>query len=95
MPLKKGQTNNPNGRPQGAINKLSKGLKENITDFLENNFDEVVKTWNQLDGKDKLIFYKDLLQYSIPKQREQSIDFSLLSESQLDEIIENLKNKIE
>jgi hypothetical protein len=94
MPLKKGQTNNPNGRPPGALNKISKGLKENITEFLEINFDEVIRTWNQLESKEKLSFWKDLLQYSIPKQREQTLDFDSLSEDQLDAIIESLQKKI-
>lgn len=32
--LKKGQTNNPNGRPVGAVNKASASVKEIIADFL-------------------------------------------------------------
>ena len=50
MGLRKGQTNNPNGRPAGALNKVTKDLRINITEFLENHFDEVIKEWYKLKG---------------------------------------------
>lgn len=41
--LKKGQTNNPNGRPVGAVNKASASVKEIIADFLLTDDDKINK----------------------------------------------------
>jgi hypothetical protein len=100
MGLRKGQTNNPNGRPAGALNKVTKDLRINITEFLENHFDEVIKEWYKLKGKEKLMFYRDLLQYAVPKlqsvemkelQRKETIDLSLLTNEELTERLEIFK----
>jgi uncharacterized protein (DUF927 family) len=93
MGLQKGQTNNPAGRPAGSLNKLSKDLRKNITDFLEENFEVVQLEWQKLEGKDKLQFYKDLIQYAIPKMQtmEFQSDFERLSDEDLDRIINELK----
>ena len=93
MGLKPGQTNNPDGRPPGSINKLAKDLRLEITMFLETSWPEVVKAWEGLkDPKDKLNFYRDLLQYSIPKKQNiaMDIDLSNLNDEQLDRIVNEL-----
>lgn len=96
MGLQKGKTNNPNGRPPGALNKITKDLRKNITEFLETNFDEVVNEWRNLEGKDKLQFYKDLIQYAIPKMQtmEFQSEFERLSDEDLDRIINELKGGV-
>jgi predicted ATP-grasp superfamily ATP-dependent carboligase len=93
MGLQKGKTNNPAGRPSGSLNKLSKDLRKNITDFLEENFEVVKLEWQKLEGKDKLQFYKDLIQYAIPKMQtmEFQSEFERLSDEDLDRIINELK----
>lgn len=96
MGLQKGKTNNPNGRPPGALNKITKDLRKNITEFLETNFDDVVNEWRNLEGKDKLQFYKDLIQYAIPKMQtmEFQSEFERLSDEDLDRIINELKGGV-
>ena len=54
---KPGQSGNLAGRPEGSKNKVSMKLRENITSFLEDNFESVTKTWNSLSGKEKVNFY--------------------------------------
>ncbi len=39
MGLRKGQTNNPKGRPKGSTNNISSELKEKLTGMLANNFE--------------------------------------------------------
>ena len=39
MGLKKGQTNNPAGRPKGTINKANRELRDMIKDFLAENLE--------------------------------------------------------
>ena len=85
------------GRTKGALNKLSTDLKQEITDFLNDNFDEVKKEWQGLEGKEKLNFYKDLLKYSVPQMQSTSLetDLSKLTDEQLEYILNNLINKID
>jgi len=91
--MKKGKTNNPNGRPKGAKNKVTAPLREMITDFLNDNFDEVQSEFMNLDPKDKLKVYTDLLQYAVPKLRSVEVkdEFDKLTDEQLDQIINELK----
>jgi hypothetical protein len=96
MPYKKGESGNPQGRPKGAPNKATKDLRKAISDFLEGRFDEVVKTWEGLSGREKVAFYRDLLQYAVPKLQstELKTDFDKMTDEQLDRIIEELKRKV-
>ena len=73
MGLQKGMTNNLKGRGKGAINKLNKDLRISISEFLNDNFDEVITEWKKLSGKDKVTFYRDLLQYEVPKKQAVSV----------------------
>ena len=94
MGLKKGHTNNPTGRPKGAVNKASAAIRERITAFLDANFDQVQKDFQspQLSVKDKLKFYTDLLPYAVPKLQATTLDinFDALTDEQLETIIQNL-----
>jgi hypothetical protein len=65
--FQKGESGNPEGRKTGVKNKIDFDLKKSIIDFLESRFSEVVTAWNKMNAKDKLAFYKDLLQYVVPK----------------------------
>jgi len=97
MGLKKGQTNNPNGKPPGALNKMSRKLRQDVTTFLEENFDLVVKEWKKLKGKDKVNFYRELLQYSIPKMQSVGLhsEFDNLSDDDLRKLADNILNHAE
>jgi len=96
MGLKKGMTNNPKGRPQGSLNKVTKDLRLSITEFLQSNFDTVIKEWARLDGKDKLAFYKDLLKYAIPAMQSTQFitDFDRMTDEELDKVINELKQTV-
>ena len=86
MGLRKGQTNNRAGKPKGAINRLNKDLRLSISEFLSNNFDQVVNDWKKLSGKDKVNFYRDLLQYEVPKKQAVAValEFEKLTDDQLE-----------
>ncbi|HUS87368.1 MAG TPA: hypothetical protein VMW76_09015 [Bacteroidales bacterium] len=94
MGLPKGRTNNAKGKPKGALNKLPKDLKQTINDFLISQWPEVVKEFTVLKGRDKVNFYRDLLQFVIPKMKDVSMDIDVtldrLSEADLDIIINRL-----
>lgn len=78
MGFKKGQSGNPSGRPTGSGNKDKQLLRERITDFLENNFDEIVKDIEQLKPRERIRAYLDLLSFGLPKlsteRFEQQVD---------------------
>lgn len=74
MPLTKGRTNNPNGRPKGSKNKTSTDLRQFITNFVERNADEMQTAFNELDAKSKLQVFDKFCAYVIPKP--QTIDLT-------------------
>lgn len=95
--FKKGESGNPEGRPKGSVNKVTKPLRESITAFLDENFDEVVKMWQGMSpGRDKLNFFRDLLKYAVPQLQstELKTDFDALTDEQLDHIINELNSKM-
>lgn len=97
MPFEKGNSGNPGGRPKGTGNKLTMQLRETISNFLEKNFESVVKDFESLTPRERLKFYCDLLQYGLPKLQavQMQTDFEKLSDEQLDFIINELIKKHE
>ena len=99
MGLKPGMTNNKNGRPPGSQNKISSELRIKITGFLDTNFDVIVKDFEKLSPRDRVKFYNDLLQFSVPRLQSTNLEvgFERLPDDQLDELYkkleENLKNE--
>lgn len=92
MKFQKGNT----GKPKGAKNKVGLALRETISDFLSENFGKVVEDFRTLKPRDRVKLYCDLLQYGLPKLQAVSLDFDFekLTDEQLDEIIERLKQSV-
>jgi len=97
MPFEKGNSGNPDGRPKGTNNKLTKQLRETINDFLETNFESVIQDFEKLTPKERLKFYCELLQYGLPKLQavQKDNEFENLSDEQLNFIINELLKKNE
>ncbi len=95
MAFEKGKSGNRNGRPKGSKNKGGEKLRDLITGFLEDNFNQVVQDFDNLTPRDRMKVYTDLLQYAVPKLQavNSSIRFEDLTEEQLDEIINRLKGE--
>jgi hypothetical protein len=74
MGLPKGRTNNMQGKPSVALNKLSRDMRVTITEFLQDSWPEVRKEFHKLSGKDKWMFYEKLLSYATPKLQAQAIE---------------------
>lgn len=65
--LKPGQTNNPNGRPIGAKNKVKLATKERIAKYVEDDFDNFVKEIKKLPLKEKVKAKIELIKLVVPR----------------------------
>lgn len=94
MPFEKGYSGNLLGRPKGSQNRVTKELRQAISAFLEDNFEKLVNDFQVLSPKDKIKFYSDLLQYSLPKLQSVQLEteFDRLPEDQLDYLLNKLSN---
>ena len=68
---KKGQTNNPNGRPKGKPNKATKELREALKAIVDKEFKGLPKLLQQLEPKDRTQALIKLLSFILPKPVEQ------------------------
>lgn len=85
----KGVSNNPRGKPKGAVNKTTRQLREAMVAFVNANITKLQKDFDTLEPKDRLAFFEKALRLVLPPPP----DPSNLSETQLLEIIDYLKNK--
>jgi hypothetical protein len=71
-------------------------MKQTIHNFLQDSWPEVLQEFHKLNGRDKCNFYKDLMQYDLPKMQSMAVsgevEFKSLPEHQIDEIVEKLIN---
>jgi len=63
----KGKTNNPDGRPKGSPNKITAELRERISDFLNENWEQIEKDFGTLDAEKRILIYEKLLQFTLPR----------------------------
>ena len=97
MGLKKGMTNNPNGRPKGTVNKTTKEIKKMLVEFIGGNLDDLQANYDKLEPEKKLQFFERVLKYVLPTQQAytENIDVSQLSGKQIDEMIDRVIKKQE
>ncbi|MBR3559576.1 MAG: hypothetical protein IKN78_11995 [Bacteroidales bacterium] len=96
MAQKKGHTGNPKGRPKGTPNKLTSTVREWIAELIDSNREQVEKDLKALKPIERVQMIERLMQYVVPKQQAVSaaIDFSQLTDSQLDEVVNRLTKGI-
>ena len=61
------------GRTAGTPNKVTTDLREVVKKLLEDNIDTVKADFALLEPKDRITMFEKLLQYAIPKQREDTV----------------------
>jgi len=78
----KGKTNNPNGRPKGVPNKISRDIKGFLKEVVEMNMSKIKKDIKELEPKDRLLILEKFMQYIIPKQKTVDITGEIHGEIQ-------------
>lgn len=78
--MRKGKTNNPNGRPKGKPNKVTTELKAWISKIVEDNKEQVINDLKELEPKDRLAIIEKLMQYVVPKQQSISVEAQIEAE---------------
>ena len=96
MPQPKGKTGNPNGRPKGSPNKTTQSVREWLTKLIDDNREQIKKDLAALEPKERLQVLEKFMQYAVPKMQsvEARVDIDRLSDSQIDQVINELSEKI-
>jgi hypothetical protein len=81
------------GRTKGTPNRTTKELKELIHNIVAVQLDTIEDDLQELDPKDRLNILLRLVEYVLPKQREQKIDFSNLSDAEIDKLINKISDE--
>jgi hypothetical protein len=83
---------NPAGKPKGSLNKTAKDLRQMISDFLVENFEEIQKSFKEIPPKEKIKVYCKLLPFALPKLRaSEELMLERLTDQEIDDILEKLK----
>jgi len=90
MGLRKGNTNNPNGRPKGKPNRSTEELRKVLHNFIDTNIEMLQADFDSLEPKDRLNYLEKLLAHVLPKP---ITSLEQLSESDIDLLIERLKTQ--
>lgn len=73
------------GRQKGTPNKVKNNLRERLQMFAEENFDEVVEAWRQIEEPEKkLKAYVDICSYALPKLQAVQLDANVRNESDIE-----------
>lgn len=83
------------GRKAGTPNKATTDIKTKIAALIDTRFDAISDDLEQLDPKDRVAAYLKFMEYVLPKQREQRIDLSALSDEQIDELLNKALAKLD
>ena len=95
MPISKGHTNNPNGRPKGIPNKSTNDLRQWVGEVIDGQREQIVSDWQTLEPKDRIIMFEKLMRFVLPTLQATTLqtDFDRMTDGQLDYIIEELKQQ--
>ena len=96
MPQPKGKTGNPNGRPKGSPNKTTQSVREWLTRLIDDNREQIRKDLAALEPKERLQVLEKFMQYTVPKMQsvEARVDIDRLCDSQIDQVINELSEKL-
>lgn len=68
--MKKGETNNKNGRPKGTPNKVTTELRQWISELLDENREQFKTDLLAVEPDKRLAVLEKLMQYVLPKAQQ-------------------------
>ena len=90
MPFTKGDTRiNRKGRPTGSKNNVY-GTRKYLQQLLEDNRDKLKFELSELEGKEFVDRYIKLMEFLLAKRQNQVLSVDKLSDSELNDILENI-----
>lgn len=96
--FKKGQSGNPKGRPKGSLSEKTKYLQEWGAYFCAAKAQSMFEKFDRLPLSKQCDFYSKIYQHLVPKQTETKVkadvNFSQLSDEQVDNIISQISTEI-
>lgn len=91
MAFKKGDKNiNRKGRPAGKPNGTTEAIRAIISDIITENLPRIRQAVKDMTDKECIIYIEKLLKYCLPPAQDELMK---LSDSDLDRLIQRLKNK--
>lgn len=95
--FKAGESGNPSGRKPGAVNKVAKPVKEQLSYFLNEKILELPAIWNKLTARDRASLLKDLWPYFLPKLQtiEAHLEYDKLTDEGLKQIATDILNSLQ
>jgi hypothetical protein len=82
------------GRKPGTPNKSSTDIKSRIASLIDSQFELILSDLEMLEPKDRVGAYLKFMEYVLPKQREQKIDLSTLTEEEVDALLDKALAKL-
>lgn len=83
------------GRKKGTPNKTNNTIRQRISQFVDENFDEAVTAWKEIDDpKDKLKAYTDLCIYAVPKLQAVQLDANITNKSSVIDDLSELSEEL-
>ena len=73
----KGKTNNPNGRPAGVPNRITKELRETLKEIIYQEFTGLTERLEKLEPKDRIEFLIKLLPFVLPRVEPLEPDYDI------------------
>lgn len=89
MGRKKG-TPKTGGRKKGTPNKVTSSLREWIAELIDNERERMLSDLQKLEPKDRLMMLERLMQYVLPKQHATRMDFDRLTDTEIDDIVNEI-----
>ncbi len=93
MGLPKGRTNNPAGKPIGCNSKAVGDLRQWVGEFIDGQREQILQDWQALEPKDRIMMFEKLMRFVLPTLQATTLqtDFDRMTDSELDHIINELK----
>ena len=84
------------GRKAGTPNRTTADIKTRIAALIDDQFETVQAKLSELDAKEHVTAYIKLLEFILPKQRENKVDVAAkmgaMSDEQLNQLIDQILN---